>query len=46
MAASSPLDVLRQYWGYAAFRSCQEQVVEAVLGGADNLVVMVSKQDT
>lgn len=39
-AGSSPLsprDVLRKYWGYDAFRPCQEEIINSVLEGNDTL---------
>lgn len=33
----SPLDVLRKYWGYDAFRPCQEDIINSVLDGHDTL---------
>ena len=38
----SPAAVLAHYWGYSAFRSCQAEVVDAVLAGRDGLVVMAT----
>ena len=34
------LGVLRQYWGYDAFRPLQENIVRSLLGGRDTCVVM------
>ncbi|MCS6764249.1 MAG: DNA helicase RecQ [Candidatus Protistobacter heckmanni] len=39
-AARAPLDVLREVFGYAAFRGEQAQIVEHVSGGGDALVLM------
>lgn len=36
----TPHDILRQYWGYPAFRPLQEEIVNTVLGGQDTLVLM------
>ncbi len=35
-----PLDVLRAYWGYEAFRPLQAEIVEAVLEGKDALALL------
>ncbi len=35
-----PLAVLREVWGYPAFRGLQAQVIEHVLAGGDGLVLM------
>lgn len=32
-----PLDILRKYWGYTAFRECQEEIIDSVLAGKDTL---------
>lgn len=32
--------ILKQYWGYDAFRSIQEQIIESVLNGTDTLGLM------
>ncbi|MBS1759600.1 MAG: RecQ family ATP-dependent DNA helicase [Bacteroidetes bacterium] len=36
----SPLDVLKQYWGYESFRQMQEDVILSVLKGNDTLALM------
>ncbi|MCY7359243.1 MAG: RecQ family ATP-dependent DNA helicase [Rudanella sp.] len=36
----TPHDILRQYWGYPAFRPLQEDIVNTVLAGQDALVLM------
>src|SRR5262245_54084278 len=36
----SPVDVLQQVFGYAAFRGQQQAIVEHVAGGGDALVLM------
>ncbi len=36
----TPLDILRQYWGYSAFRPLQEDIINTVLAGQDALVLM------
>ena len=33
-------DILRQYWGYASFRSLQEDIILSVLSGRDTLALM------
>ncbi|MFO1074787.1 MAG: DNA helicase RecQ [Geminicoccaceae bacterium] len=39
-AGRDPLAVLREVWGYPAFRGLQAEVIEHVLGGGDALVLM------
>ena len=34
---SSPLDILRRYWGYDSFRPRQLEIVESVLSGRDTI---------
>lgn len=34
------LDILKQYWGYEAFRPLQEDIINAVLQGRDTLALM------
>ncbi|MDE6176025.1 MAG: RecQ family ATP-dependent DNA helicase, partial [Paramuribaculum sp.] len=34
---ATPLEVLRHYWGYDAFRPLQEDIIESVLRGEDTL---------
>ena len=41
MGSQSLHSALNTYWGFSAFRSCQEDVIRSVLEGHDNLVVMV-----
>ena len=38
--ALNPLDALRRYWGYDAFRPLQEKIVRSLLGGHDTCVIM------
>ncbi|WP_449555792.1 DNA helicase RecQ [Kocuria rhizosphaerae] len=38
--SSSPLEVLTRVWGYDAFRGQQAEIIEAVTGGEDALVLM------
>lgn len=35
-----PLDALKQYWGYDAFRGIQEEVIANVLDGKDSIALM------
>lgn len=37
---STPLDVLRHYWGYDSFRGIQEQIITSILAGRDTLGLM------
>ena len=36
----SPLDILKEYWGYDAFRPKQEDIVRAALDGRDVLAIL------
>ena len=36
----TPLDVLKEYWGYDSFRSRQEEIVTAALEGRDVLAIL------
>lgn len=36
----TPHEVLKEYWGYSAFRSLQEEVIQSVLEGKDTLALM------
>ena len=36
----TPLDVLKDYWGYESFRSRQEEIVRAALDGRDVLAIL------
>ncbi|MDE6682841.1 MAG: DEAD/DEAH box helicase, partial [Muribaculaceae bacterium] len=35
-----PVSILKQYWGYTAFRPLQEQIISSVLDGNDTLGLM------
>ena len=35
-----PLDVLKQYWGFSAFRDMQADIIDAVLEGHDTLALL------
>ncbi len=35
-----PINVLRRYWGYPAFRPLQEEVIESALAGKDTLALL------
>ncbi len=37
---SSPLAILKQYWGYDAFRPLQEDIIQSVLDGNDTLALL------
>lgn len=39
-AGRSPLDVLREVWGYEEFRGEQAAIIDTVVGGGDALVLM------
>ena len=34
------LDILKKYWGYEAFRSPQDAIIQSVLDGKDTLALM------
>ena len=36
----TPLDILQQHWGHAAFRPLQSDIIEAVLAGRDALALL------
>jgi ATP-dependent DNA helicase RecQ len=36
----TPKEILHQYWGYAAFRPLQEEIISAVLTGKDTLAIL------
>jgi len=36
----SPLDILKEYWGYDSFRGMQQDIIESVLEGRDTLAIM------
>ncbi|HAN49610.1 MAG TPA: hypothetical protein DCQ08_01015, partial [Amoebophilaceae bacterium] len=36
----NPLETLRKYWGYKAFRPLQQDIVQAVLEGKDVLALL------
>ena len=37
---AEPLAMLRQYWGYPAFRPLQEDIIRSVLDGKDTLALL------
>lgn len=37
---STPLEILKSYWGYATFRPLQEEIINEVIVGQDMLVLM------
>src|SRR5574344_214553 len=36
----SPIDILKQYWGYDSFRTKQEEIVNAAVSGQDVLAIL------
>ncbi len=40
MNEALPVDILRQYWGYDAFRPMQEDIIRSVIGGTDTLALL------
>jgi len=38
--SQAPLDILKQYWGYKAFRPLQEDIIQSVLDGQDTLALL------
>ncbi|MEQ8535731.1 MAG: RecQ family ATP-dependent DNA helicase, partial [Imperialibacter sp.] len=36
----APADILKQYWGYDAFRPLQEDIIQSVLDGKDTLALL------
>ena len=38
--SATPLDILRQYWGYAEFRPAQAEIIDSVLAGDDTLALL------
>jgi len=37
---AEPIDILRQYWGYPAFRPLQEDIIRSVLDGRDTVALL------
>ncbi|MEF2578043.1 MAG: DEAD/DEAH box helicase [Bacteroidales bacterium] len=37
---TSPLDILKEYWGYSSFRPMQDKIVNAALAGKDVLAIL------
>jgi len=35
-----PIDILKQYWGFDAFRTLQEDIIQSVLDGHDTLALL------
>lgn len=40
MSNKTPLEVLKQYWGYPAFRELQDQIVDSILEGNHTLALL------
>ena len=40
MSEQTPLDILREYWGYEAFRGIQSDIINSILEGKDTLGLM------
>ena len=40
MSGNTPIDVLREYWGYDSFRPMQEDIVRTALEGRDVLAIL------
>src|SRR5664279_4244011 len=36
----NPVEILKKYWGYAAFRPLQQEIIESILKGHDTLALM------
>jgi ATP-dependent DNA helicase RecQ len=36
----TPIDILRQYWGYTSFRPMQADIIQSVLTGRDTLAIL------
>ena len=36
----TPREILKQYWGYSAFRLLQEDIIRSVLEGQDTLALL------
>ncbi|MEZ4857223.1 MAG: ATP-dependent DNA helicase RecQ [Flavobacteriaceae bacterium] len=37
---NSPLDIVKQYWGYQTFRPSQKEIIESVLQGRDTVALL------
>ena len=37
---STPLEILKKYWGYEAFRPLQEDIIKSILAGQDTLALL------
>ena len=38
--SKAPLDILKAYWGYPAFREKQEEIIQSVLDGRDTMALL------
>ncbi|MEP0368339.1 MAG: ATP-dependent DNA helicase RecQ [Cyclobacteriaceae bacterium] len=40
MADKQPVDILKQYWGYPAFRELQDEIIDSVISGHHTLALL------
>ena len=41
MSASDPLTILKEFYGYGAFRGAQAEIIDHVIAGQDAFVLML-----